>query len=363
MIPPFARWIPVLGLAAVSVACSPKSEISKDVEQSLHLNKTAPTKMEWDLSGAAPEALFEKWRAEKADPQSLCEAFEKVPAQDLTLFENEIESDANAELLGPCQAALKEKLQVYWAELKLSEETVPAQASFRFQDVVVSRDTSRGYKVVTGDLANKQVLLTFDDGPHATHTYTVMNALGSVNAKGLFFVLGRSVKARPGVLKDIAARGHSVGSHSVTHPCLPATRQCAGSNGRMLSAAEAQREIIGGHRAIVDVLGWVDPFFRFPYGASSPALSQFLRDRGVAEFFWSVDSNDWRSSQTPSSIVRNVMRDLNARGRGVLLFHDIHRRTAEAMPSLMRELYFGGYSVVVMKSSDPNARTRSRMLQ
>ncbi len=360
----------------------------KDVQKSVKANTDAKTKLEYELSGQTSEDLFEKWRVEGRDAKSICEALDAIAVQDLTLFENEIKDEENAALVAPCKNQLVEKLEKHWEnerrqlQVKASEESegdearlsglgsagsqsgiMDINANFSFPDAVVTRNFKGGYKVVTGDLANKQVVLTFDDGPHPQHTATILNTLGAVNAKAIFFHMGKAAKANPDMVRRVGSRGHGVGTHSWSHKCLPFKKICQSNNGRMLSFAEAKEEIVSAHRTVQQILGWVDPFFRFPYGETSAELSKFLKDRDVGEFFWSVDSNDWRSSNTPSSIIRNVMNDLNARGRGVLLFHDIQRRTAEALPTLLRELYFNGYQVVLMKSSDPHARTQSRMLQ
>jgi peptidoglycan/xylan/chitin deacetylase (PgdA/CDA1 family) len=155
----------------------------------------------------------------------------------------------------------------------------------------------------------------------------------------------------------------SIGSHSVDHKCLPANAVCTHSNGGTpLTFAQAVAEITGGHRAVYETLGWVDPFFRFPYGEYSPELKQFLSDHGTAEFFWTIDSEDWKN-QTPQQMVDNTFHQLDALGRGIILFHDIQRKTAETLPLILSELYFKGYSVVGIRSSNPNDRRNSKLLQ
>ncbi|MBX3039677.1 MAG: polysaccharide deacetylase family protein [Bdellovibrionaceae bacterium] len=381
----------VLSMIALGVmaGCSGGNS-NKDVAASLKANKDAKNIAEYELSGKTAEDVFAKWKLEGLDAKAVCEALSAISAAELTHFEEEIQNEENASLIAPCKGELEAKLEQYWQEqrkdLKVKATELPEEGSearlngltqnkegadeimdinsgFSFPDGSVTRNFKGGYKVVSGDLANKQVVLTFDDGPHQQHTASILNTLGAVNAKAIFFSLGKAAKANPEMLRRVGSRGHAVGSHSWSHKCLPFKKICQSNNGRMLSFAEAKEEIVSAHRTIEKILGWVDPFFRFPYGESSAELSMFLKERDVGEFFWSIDSNDWRSSNTPSSIIRNVMSDLNARGRGVLLFHDIHRRTAEALPTLLRELYFNGYQVVLMKSSDPNARTQSRLLQ
>ncbi|MEN0058884.1 MAG: polysaccharide deacetylase family protein, partial [Bdellovibrio sp.] len=153
-----------------------------------------------------------------------------------------------------------------------------------------------------------------------------------------------------------------VGSHSVTHPCLGGSSSCRRANGRVYSYSQAVSEIQGGHQAVYDVLGWVDPFFRFPYGESSPELKNYLRQAQVAEFFWSIDSEDWKATSN-RQLLDKVWAQLDARGRGVILFHDIQRRTAEIMPQFLSELYYKGYSVVQIQPADPEARYKSKIVR
>jgi peptidoglycan/xylan/chitin deacetylase (PgdA/CDA1 family) len=238
------------------------------------------------------------------------------------------------------------------------------RAGFTFPEVIAVRDFSNGYFVVNGELKTKEVLLTFDDGPHGEYSDRILAALAKVRASAIFFSMGQSVRANPDTLRRIAKAGHGIGSHSMNHRCLAFKQKCAINNKmeRPLTFAEAVAEITGGHQAIQNVLGWVDPFFRFPYGESTTELKKYLQNKSVGEFNWSVDSNDWKN-QSSAQMIEATMSALNQRGRGVLLFHDVHRRTAEALPELLRQLYFGGYSVVTMKASDSKARFASKLTQ
>ena len=179
----------------------------------------------------------------------------------------------------------------------------------------------------------------------------------------MFFALGKSVRANPDALKQVAADGHTVGSHTVTHRCIGSRSICARSNGgRNLTFEEASAEIKGGHQAVYDTLGFVDPFFRFPFGESSPELKNFLKENATGEFYWAIDSNDWRA-QSNDDLLKNTLAQIDQRGRGVVLFHDIQRKTAETLPAFLRELYTRGYSVVLLKSSDANARFNSKLVR
>lgn len=345
---------------AVSLSACTKFEVRKDVEGSIRANQEAQSLVEWELSASHPHQLVSKWLQTGVQPDDVCAALLEQTGGDLTVFEDHLHEGALSHLVNPCKTQLNEKLEGYWSSVQPA--TSINDLNFKFSEIVTTRDTKNGYYAIAGDLPKGQVLLTFDDGPHPEYTDKILAAMARVNAKAVFFTKGQAVRAYPEVLRRIGRAGHGVGSHSVSHSCLPFSKTCEANNGRRLSYAEATGEIIGGHKMAHAVLGWIDPFFRFPYGESSPELKKFLRENEMAEFYWNVDSNDWRQ-KSPSQVVSDTMAQVNARGRGILLFHDVHRRTAEAVPELLKQLYYGGYTPVVMLSSDPNARMNNKLVQ
>jgi peptidoglycan/xylan/chitin deacetylase (PgdA/CDA1 family) len=140
------------------------------------------------------------------------------------------------------------------------------------------------------------------------------------------------------------------------------------NDGKILTYEEGVAEIQGGHQAIYDVLGWVDPFFRFPYGEASLELKDYLRKHSTGEFLWNVDSEDWKnkldngSPNTPQTVVDNVIAQLKPRGRGIILFHDIQRRTAEALPLMLKRLKEEGYQPVLLQPKDLQSRFTSKIV-
>ncbi len=362
---PFCLFVSLFG-----VGCTPLSaqqQIKQDLNSSAEENKKAENMNQWEMSEFNDETLFQKWRDQKMKPGLVCEQLNLKAASDLVLFEEDIKDSKNADLLSPCKQALLDKLDVYWQteKKKLVDEANdpdPSLTTFKFKANMQTRDVSKGYTAVRGDLAAKEVILTFDDGPHPQYTDIILSALRDVDAKVIFFALGNSVRANPDVLRREAAEGHSIGSHSVTHRCLAFNPVCAKSNGRVLTYQESIDEILGGHEAVFQTLGWVDPFFRFPYGEYSPELRQFLDQSGTAEFFWTIDSEDWKN-QTPQEMIDNTFKQLDALGKGIILFHDIQRKTAETLPMILKQLYIKGYSIVGIHSTNPGDRKNSRLLQ
>lgn len=354
------------------------NKVNQKLQQSVQDNQNAKSLAEWESSPAHPEVLFQDWRdeaqkvpAKKDDlKKDLCQELQGLDGQSLSIFENEIKSDANREMLAPCKDALLAQLERYYAAERSTLQVQvnalkPKQTSnnFQFPVNVQKRDYSNGYFAVTGDVQKKEVILTFDDGPSPEYTKTILQALKEVNAKAHFFELGKAVRLNPEITKLVAADGHMVGSHTINHYCIGNLKECGHANGgKQFSFDDAMTELKGGHQAVYDVLGYVDPIFRFPYGAASPELRAALKQASTAEFYWSIDSEDWKA-QTNENLLRNTLAQLDAKGRGIILFHDIQRRTAEILPQLLRELYTRGYSVVQLQSADPNAKYNSKLVK
>lgn len=354
--------IGILSLLILGCARPWTQQVHKDVTAALQANEDSKTLAEWEISENNNEITFKRWKDADANPEDVCNGLVARNGKDLALFEEEIKSENYKQLLTPCYPELLKKLETYWFnEQQQIAELIHSPFSIKFPNNVQVRDVSRGYKANSADLAAKEILITFDDGPHPVYTDQILKALAEVNAKALFFTLGRSSKKNPETLRRVAAQGHSIGTHSVNHKCLPEKRTCAEKNHRMLSYHEAIAEIRGGHQIAQKILGWVDPFFRFPYGESSPKLSAYLKDHSIGEFRWSVDSEDWKN-RTPAEMLKYTMAQVERKGRGSILFHDIQRKTAEALPAFLKQLYIKGYSVVLIQPANPKDRTHSKLL-
>jgi len=144
-------------------------------------------------------------------------------------------------------------------------------------------------------------------------------------------------RANPHLVRQIAARGHTVGTHTHSHANL------AGS-----SRSRAIREIQRGYAAVSAALGSrrPAPFFRFPYLAETSSLRRFLADNNMVIFGAPIiDSRDWRGGSA-ASIRRRILRQLEARGRGVIVMHDIKSVTARLLPDLLADLDDNSYRIV-----------------
>jgi peptidoglycan/xylan/chitin deacetylase (PgdA/CDA1 family) len=184
-------------------------------------------------------------------------------------------------------------------------------------------------------LADGEVVLTFDDGPVRAYTKAVLEALDAHCTKATFFMVGRMALADPDMVKEVARRGHTIATHTWSH-----------ANLQRLAPLRGQAEIELGISAVQQALGApVAPFFRFPYLRETPATSDHLRNRQIATFAIEVDSRDYRTSSA-QVVYDNVLRQLAAARKGIILFHDIHPSSVRALPELLAALKARGYRVV-----------------
>jgi len=190
-------------------------------------------------------------------------------------------------------------------------------------------------------LQDKEVVLTFDDGPQVGTTTAILDALDAECTKAIFFSLGKMALGLPEIIRDVAHRGHTIGTHTWSHQDL-----------RKKSDQEAKDEIEKGISGVRRAVGGpISPFFRYPYLRDSAATLAHLQSRNIAMFSTDADSFDFKR-QTPEKLVENIMKKLEKRGKGIVLMHDIQPHTAKAMPALLAALKAGGYKVVAMKAKD-----------
>src|SRR5712672_928880 len=193
-------------------------------------------------------------------------------------------------------------------------------------------------------LADKEIVLTFDDGPWPVNTPSVLKALADECTKAVFFPIGKHATYHPEILKQVAAAGHSVGAHTWSHANL---------NSQKMTEQQAKDEIEKGFSAVKLALGAApSPFFRFPQLQHGPAAMTYLGTRNVAIFSCDVDSFDFRAKDA-TQIINSVLTKLEKSGKGIILMHAFQRNTAEALPLLLRRLKAGGYKVVQIKAKAP----------
>jgi peptidoglycan-N-acetylglucosamine deacetylase len=174
------------------------------------------------------------------------------------------------------------------------------------------------------------IAMTFDDGPSAENTPRLLEMLKQRNIKATFFLIGQNVAANPDLVRRILADGHEIGNHSWTHPQLS-----------KLSDDRVTMEITKTQDAIKDASGFTPTLLRPPYGAITPRQREWVEDRfGLNVILWSVDPFDWKRPGA-SVITQRILSQV--RPGAIILSHDIHKQTVDAMPATLDGLIAKGY--------------------
>lgn len=180
----------------------------------------------------------------------------------------------------------------------------------------------------------KVIALTFDDGP-GPYTAQLLDILDQHGAKATFFLIGSKVSAQADVLQRMHARGHQLGNHSWSHPELP-----------KLPVHQIASEIDRTNDAIKQATGVTPTILRPPYGAVNGAVLEQLRLRGMSSILWSVDTRDWADRNSDIVCSRAVA---GARPGAIILMHDIHQTSVNAVPCILSALKQQGYSFVTVQ--------------
>src|SRR6516164_3764891 len=195
-------------------------------------------------------------------------------------------------------------------------------------------------------LKDHEVVLTFDDGPLPPYTTRILETLASECVKATFFMVGRMVRGYPSLVRRVYNEGHTIANHSQTHPFTF----------NRMSVDQAAREIEEGDASLRSALGdpkTISPFFRIPGLLRQDSVEQYLAAHDYMT--WSVDflADDWRHIKH-SEITRRAISRIEARGRGILLLHDIQPATALALPDILKELKARGYKIVHVVPATPD---------
>jgi peptidoglycan/xylan/chitin deacetylase (PgdA/CDA1 family) len=182
-------------------------------------------------------------------------------------------------------------------------------------------------------LNDHEVVLTFDDGPVPRYTSGILETLASECVKATFFMVGQMARAYPGMVRRVYDEGHTVANHTQNHPI------------RKMSADQAAEEGFTSLRQAIGDPQAVSPFFRIPGLLRQKSVEQYLAAHG--DMTWSADflADDWTRINN-SEVARRAISRIEARGKGILLLHDIHPRTVLALPEILNELKSRGYKIV-----------------
>jgi peptidoglycan-N-acetylglucosamine deacetylase len=194
-------------------------------------------------------------------------------------------------------------------------------------------------------LRDHEVVLTFDDGPLPHNSNQVLDILASQCVKATFFIIGRMAQAAPEGVRKLRDAGHSIGTHTQNHP----------SSMNRMSIERARQEIDEGIASVKTALGddtTLSPFFRIPGLSRTEAVEDYVASQGIQ--IWSADfpADDWHHISS-SRVYDIAMKRLEAKGKGILLLHDIQARTVAALPRILRELKARGYRIVHVVPATP----------
>ena len=187
------------------------------------------------------------------------------------------------------------------------------------------------YKAYYEKKNQKVVALTFDDGPNPATTNQALDTLSKYGIKATFFVLGKNVSGNEEILKRMKSDGHVIGNHSWSHPVLS-----------KLSLDEAKKQITDTEDALTKVLGSSSKLMRPPYGAITDDIRNSL---DLSFIMWDVDSLDWKS-KNEAAILTEIQRQV--RNGSIILMHDIHAETVNALPKIIDYLKEQGYHFVTV---------------
>lgn len=183
------------------------------------------------------------------------------------------------------------------------------------------------------DITKPMIALTFDDGPSA-HTQRLLDIFKTYGGKGTFFVLGSTLDSRQEALRQIANDGHEIGNHSWSHSKLTE-----------LSTDAVKKEITDTRNKIYDITGVDCTLVRPPHGAFNDRIQAIGKELGVSFVNWSVDTLDWKTKNA-NAVYKEIMEYV-ADGN-IILCHDLHKTTVDAMERAIPDLIEKGYQLVTV---------------
>ena len=170
-------------------------------------------------------------------------------------------------------------------------------------------------------VASTDIALTYDDGPHPDVTPAILDVLKAGGVTATFFVLGKRAEEHPDIIRRMIVEGHTVGSHSMTHPDF-----------RVAKFSSVRADVTSSRAVIASIIGTPVCLFRPPHGHLTIRTAVMLRRAGARTWLWTVDSYDWKTGVTPEQVVSAVG---GASGGDVVLLHDTNVHTIEATRALI----------------------------
>ncbi len=188
------------------------------------------------------------------------------------------------------------------------------------------------YGVVT---EKKDLAISFDASWGSEKTASILDILDKYNAKATFFLVGIWIKENPDLVKEIDARGHTIGNHSATHPHF-----------NSLSKEQKMAEIEGVNKQIFDLIGKEVRYFRAPFGEYNNELIEVCDSLDMQVIQWTVDTLDWKGISASEINTRVVNK---ASEGSIILCHNDGKNTVEALPLMLLSMQNKGYNYVNME--------------
>ncbi|MDA7887766.1 polysaccharide deacetylase family protein [Akkermansiaceae bacterium] len=214
----------------------------------------------------------------------------------------------------------------------------PAYVDRGLKNPSVNLPSSFGGSTVThrnGPSSQPYVAMTFDDGPHPQNTPRLLDMLRSRNIKATFYVIGGNVDRHPHIVRRIVSEGHEIGNHTYTHRKLTS-----------LGASDVREEMSKTQAAIVRAAGVKPRTMRPPYGAlRTDQGNTIFSEFGYPTIMWSVDPQDWKRPG-PSVVASRILS--NSRNGSIILAHDLHKPTVDAMPQTFDGLLGRGFKFITV---------------
>jgi peptidoglycan-N-acetylglucosamine deacetylase len=187
-------------------------------------------------------------------------------------------------------------------------------------------------------LADKEIVLSFDDGPNPWTTPRILEILAENCIKATFFTPGEAAADHPSLVEREIAEGHAVGGHTWSHAKLPT-----------LAFDAAVKQVEGGFVPL-EAAGIAPHLFRYPNLAETPELNAWLKRKGVSVIGVDIEPMDW-AGDAPEVTLARFKAGLDASGRGIVLLHDSQPNTVKLLPDLLELLRSGGYRIVHLQAA------------
>lgn len=362
-----------------------KFNAQQRVNETVQKHQDSQSYHEWDH---AYSELFEVLPSLNSEEKlKFCNELGKLENKDLALFYEEIVSQSNVKE-APCLADLAPVLDAFYKEeeiklnnvieedkkkstkpaeqikqpkVEVKELPPPGQGSSKIEshpmplessdyansktverplyypEYVPGKDYSKEY-LVYADLKKAdrgcEIALTFDDGPSSSNTPVLMDILDSYDVKATFFMVGQNIGPNETLVNRMIRDQHKIGTHSWNHADLRKLSTDSAINSQIDKAQNLLAQVYS--RYTGEELDY--KFFRYPYGAMTSRLNTHLVKNRYFNFFWSIDSLDWKYKNDTVTLFRHMMSQLNSKKGGIALFHDIHKVNHIVIPKFLDEL-------------------------